>query len=248
MSSEKAKETNAGKNAFSFISKMSTRSKLIVIAAIAITFTFAFPIISMVSGRNFGSIVGTAVGSLHAVTEDMPAAYSQGVEDGLSATDIRASNENMLREVGKLDVLAANALLTDTHKYGDTYAALYSFGADVIFSVDVSKAQVFASEDHVIVRVPSPVAVINIDSTKTRLEAEWSRVFFDGSTERGIDAYLNSMKEIQSDARTALKEYDDLERKATLSAEKQIKMLYESISGKPNVEVIFEGTAGDNNE
>ena len=244
MNSEGKKKWNVGKM-FSFLSKMSSRSKLILFGAIALVFTFAFPIASMVSGNSFGTAVGTAVGSYYAATVDMPAAYSQGVEDGLSAKDVRTSIENAIRDVGKLDVLAANATLTDLHKDGESYAAIYSFGADVIFSVDISQAVVYSGDNQYIIKVPAPVAVINIDSTKTRLEAEYKRFLLDGSTENGIDAYLNSLKAIQGDAATSLQDYAYLEGQAKASAEKQIRMLYESITGNANVEVQFAETAGE---
>ena len=176
--------------------KHSKKQKILIAAVIAIAFTLFFPIVSSISGRRFGSSVGVAVGSFHAITEDMPAAYHQGIEDGLSAEDVRTDIGVRLREIGKLNVLAANAELSDIHKVGDTYAAIYTLGADVVFSVDLTEAEVFTNsgEKELIIRLPRPVAQINIDSTRTRLEDEWSRILFDGKTEHGIEEYINSMK------------------------------------------------------
>ena len=238
-----------GTKALEKITKMPSRIKLLILIILVFAFAVSFPFICGFAGRNFGRVVGTAVGSFQAVTVDMPEAYSQGKEDGLNAEDIRTDIQTKVREVAKLDVLAANAVISDAHRVGEKYAALYTFGADVIFSVDLSVAVVYQADDHLIIRLPKPVGQINIDSTKTRLEESWQKFLFDGSTKDGITAYINSVKQIQEDAENTLEDYDRLQQSAEDSAVKQIKMLAGAIAGdESTVEIVFEQEVRRNNE
>ena len=235
------------KKVASAIAGMPSRMKLILFGSLAVLFTFAFPIISNIVGNSSGAVVGTAVGSFHAITEDMPAAYNQGVEDGLSARDIRSEFQNEIREIGKLDVLACNAELTDKYKEGNAYEGIFTFGADVIFSVDITQAIVSVEEGKIKILIPKPVGKINIDSTKTRIEAEWKRPIFDGSTEEGITAYFNSMEAIKNNVTDKISDYAGLEKRAEASAIKQITSLAEMMStDRTPVEVEFMVKAGEN--
>ena len=213
-----------------FWKRIPAKTKLIIAGAVAVLFAFLFPVICSITGNGFGNTVGVAVGTFHAVTEDMPKAYSEGKTDGLSAADTLAG-VNKLREVGKLDVLAANAKITDVMKTGDKYAALYEMGADIIFSADISKAEFRYGENVVEIIIPAPEAVINFDSTKTRLLDEWQRWFGNGSSKDGIETYINSMKEIRKNAKEQIENYEYLEKRAGDSARKQVaeiaKMLVE---------------------
>lgn len=221
-------------------------SKMITLIVLAVVFIIAFPIISSITGGNVGRVVGTAVGSFQALTEDMPVAYSQGVQAGLNAEDVRLDYQNRIREIGELSVLAANAEITDVLKVGNKYEGLYTFGADVIFTVDITQATVYQAENKLIIKLPEPVGKINIDSTKTRLEDEWQRTLFNGSTENGITAYINSLKNIQNSTEESLKEYDQLKKQAEDSTIKQVAMITEMVVGSDKqVEIEFEGKAGE---
>ena len=232
---------------WALFTRLPARTKLMILAGIAVIFTFAFPIISSIAGNRFGTAVGVAVGSFHAVTEDIPAAYSDGKRDGLSAEDTRGVIGNQIHEVGRLDVLAANARLIDKHEVGKKYRALYELGADVIFSVDVTKAKVLTGENTVEIILPKPEAVMNIDSTRTRLLTYSQRPIFDGSSKDGIDAILNTMKQTQGNAPDVLEGYAELAGQAEESARQQITMLVKMIVGDDvRVTVRFEEKAGEN--
>ena len=230
----------------SSVAAAPARIKLIILIVLAVAFTIAFPIICNSTGRGFGTAVGTAVGTFQAVTEDMPAAYEQGVNDGLSAKDTRTEMQEKLQAVGKLDVLAATAQLTDFHEVGNKFAALYQLGADVIFSVDITKAKVLVGGNDLEIVLPKPEVEINIDSTKTRLEDYWQNWLFNGSTEQGINAYINSMKMIQGDAKKTLAEYQTLEAQAEESARRQVLLLAGFIAAPDvNITVHFEDMGGE---
>ena len=224
--------------------RVSAKAKLIIFAAIAVLFAFLFPVICSMVGGNVGATIGTAVGSFHAVTEDMPKAYNEGKAYGLSAEDTGISI-NKIQDVGKLDVLAANAKMTDVLKVGDKYAALYDMGADVIFSVDLSKAEFLYGDKMVEIVLPKPEVEFNLDSTRTRLVDEWQRLFLNGSAKDGVDAYINSMKKIKTNAKEQLSDYDYLEKQALVSAKQQVmelaKMLVEP---GVSIEVRFMETEG----
>ena len=247
MSQKPKKRTDSrASSVVSNVAAIPTRIKLIILIVLAVAFTIAFPIICSSTGKGFGTAVGTAVGTFHAVTEDMPAAYQQGVNDGLSATDIRTEMQEKLQEVGKLDVLAATAQLTDFHEVGNKFAALYRLGADVIFSVDITKAKVLVGETDLEIILPEPEVEINIDSTKTRLEDYWQHWLINGSTEQGINAYINSMKMIQGDAKKTLAEYEALEKQAEESARTQVLLLARFIAAPDiNLSVDFEDMGGE---
>ena len=224
-----------------FLGLIPKRVKLIILVAVIILFTFAFPIICNSIGNRFGQTVGTAVGSFQALTEDAPAAYAQGKADGLSAADTKVVIKNQIQEVGKLDVLAATAKLTDKHEYGDKYTALYQLGADVIFSVDLSKARVLSDETNIMIMIPLPEGKMNIDSTKTRLIDYVGKVLFNGKTEDGIDAYVNSLKQIQENATEQIDDYEYLLSQAKESAKSQVLSLARMASaGVTNITVAFE--------
>lgn len=245
MSTEKSK-INILSPVLSVFSRLSFRTKITILAVAAVVFTFAFPIISNILGKNFGNVVGSAVGSFQAVTVDMPEAYNQGKEDGLSAADTRTEIQNRLQEIGKLDVLAANATIHNLNKVGDKYSALYEFGADVIFSVDLSKATVLTGDSSIEIKLPKPVMEMNIDSTRTKLLAAWQRGWFAGTTEDGLTAYLNSFDQIQNNAPETLENYEWLMERAENSAREQIIMLTGFVAEKgKQIEVRFEETAGD---
>ena len=229
-----------------FLSSVSLRTKLIILILIVVPFSVAFPFLCSFTGNTFGKTVGAAVGSFQAVTEDMPAAYHQGKADGLSAADTQADLQSRMREVGRLDVLAASAQLTDPHKIGAKYSALYQIGADVVFSVDISRAEIKAGEKSIDIYLPEPEAEINVDSTRTKLEDVWQRGLFNGTAKDGIDAYMNSMETIQKSAKEAIADYNILEQKAISSAEKQVKMLAGLIAEKGTaINVYFDNGAGE---
>ena len=225
--------------------KISSRTKLIIIGSIAVLFTFLFPIICSVIGGSFGTAVGTAVGTFHAVTEDMPKAYAEGKAEGLSAEDTEVGI-NKIKEVGKLDVLVANAKLIDVHKDGEKYAALYDMAADVIFSVDVTQANFLYGDNLIVIVLPSPEVEINFDSTKTKVVDDWQNwvpLFGNGSTKDGLETYINSLKKIKIKAKEQIENYDYLEKQACDSAKKQVKELAQMLVEKgTNVEVKIQGT------
>ena len=226
-----------------FWKSISDKTKLIILGSIAVLFACLFQIICSVSGHAVGNTVGTATGTLQAATVVVPA-YQEGKEEGLSAKDMEVSI-NRIKEVGKLDVLAVNAKMTDVMKDGDKYAALLEIGVDVIFSVDISRANLLFGENVVVIVLPEPEVELSFDSTRTRLMDEWERVILNGSTKDGIDLYINSLKEIKQNAKEHISDYKYLESRAEESAKKQIAEMAQMFAGNNTVvNVRFDETEG----
>ena len=131
-----------------------------------------------------------------------------------------------IREVGNLEVLVANVEIPDYHEVGKKYAALYLFRGSAVFSVDLSKASISkTAEGEVIILLPEPTAVVNINDSETELLAEYQRKFFNGSADDGFQAFLNSLKMIDSIALDKVSNYELLMEMARASARKQTEML-----------------------
>ena len=95
-----------------------------------------------------------------------------------------------------------------------------------MFSVDLTQASVSKTpEGEVIILLPAPTAVVNINDSETELLAEYQRKFFNGSADDGFQAYLNTLKMIDSIALEKVSNYDVLMDMARSSAKKQVEML-----------------------
>lgn len=177
-------------------------------------------------GSGAGKLTGMAVGSYKGVTEGLEDGFSEGKASGLSAEDITADITQAVREVGNLQVLAANVEIPDYHEVGKKYAALYLFRGSAVFSVDLTRASVSrTAEGEVIILLPEPDVSVNINDSETELLAEYQRKFFNGSADDGFQAYLNTLRSIDSIAPDKVSNYEVLMDMARNSAKKQTEML-----------------------
>ena len=164
-------------------------------------------------------------------------AYENGKRDGLSAKDTTAKllADIISTENNKLEVLISSITLTDMHKSDkrfQKYQALYLFSAKVVFTVNMNEIEIINDDNgKIFIMVPNPEAEIFIDNTKTKKLAEMSNQLFDGSTEDGYTAYLNSMVEIDKNSIESISNYEGLMQMAQQSAISRIKKLAESICG-----------------
>lgn len=181
-------------------------------------------------GSGAGKLTGMAVGSYKGVTEGLEDGFSEGKAAGLSAEDITADITQAVREVGNLQVLAANVEIPDYHEVGKKYAALYLFRGSAVFSVDLTRASVSrTAEGEVIILLPEPDVSVNINDSETELLAEYQRKFFNGSADDGFQAYLNTLRSIDSIAPEKVSNYEVLMDMARNSAKKQTEMLASGI-------------------
>lgn len=191
-------------------------------------------------GQSTGSQVGKFVGSFEALT-DYREAYAEGKEQGLSAEDTTAEVANKIKEVERLEVLVASVKLNDIHTVGDDYAALYLLKGDAVFAVDLSKSEITEESDGLHIILPPLEMDLIVDQSKIEKVAEYQKLLFNGSSEDGFDAYLNSMAKIVEESKETLVNYDSLKRTAEETAIKQVEQLANSVAvEKRDVIVTFK--------
>ncbi|MBR6090819.1 MAG: DUF4230 domain-containing protein, partial [Anaerolineaceae bacterium] len=181
-------------------------------------------------GAGAGKMTGLAVGSYKGVTDGLERGAEAGKEAGLSAEDMTMDISQTVREVGNLEVLVANVEIPDYHEVGNKYAALYMFRGSAVFSIDLSAASISrTNEGEILIVLPEPSAVVRINDSETELLAEYQRKFFNGSADDGFDAYLNTLRMIDSISPDKVSNYDVLMEIARSSAKKQVEMLAKSV-------------------
>lgn len=177
-------------------------------------------------GSGAGKMTGLAVGSYKGVTKGLEEGAAAGKEAGLNSEDTTMEISRTVKEIGNLEVLVANVEIPDYHEVGKKYAALYMFRGSAVFSVDLSKASVSRTEDgEVIIILPEPAAVVNINDAETELLAEYQRKFFNGNADDGFQAYLNSLRLIDTISLEKVSNHEMLMDMARESAKKQVSML-----------------------
>ena len=202
----------------------------ILLAAGAVFFLYQADNIGTGIGSGAGKMTGLAVGSFKGVTEGLEEGAAAGKEAGLNSEDMTLEIGRTVKEVGNLEVLVANVEIPDYHEVGKKYAALYLFRGSAVFSVDLSKASISKTADgEVIILLPEPTAVVNINDSETELLAEYQRTFFNGSADDGFQAYLNSLRLVDQIALEKVSNYQMLMDMAKASARKQVMMLSQNV-------------------
>lgn len=183
-------------------------------------------------GTGAGSLVGKAIGSLDGMTRGKTEGTEAGRAAGLSAEDTVAEIANELKRTEELEVLAASVKLSNFHSIGEDkdYAALYLVNGNVVFTVDLSTADIIPMADGLHVTLPLPKGTLYIDESSVEKVAEYQRKFFNGNAEDGFDAYLNTMKHMQEATEETLDNYDTLIAAAKEAAVKQVTLLAQAVS------------------
>lgn len=222
----------------------------ILFAIIVCVFLYAISI--RINAKSWGTTVGNSLGSKvgsfsgsYGAWQDSKKAYAEGRAEGLSAEDTTVSIENRLKDLNKLEVLVASVKLKDIQKIGkkdeEDYAALYLLKGEIVFTVDLSIAQVEDNEGEILVTLPMPEGEIKFDDSLTEEKAEYQKHGWTGDNEAGFDAYINSMKKTSINAEDEIANYDALMLTAKNAAEKQVEQLAGSVSvNNKNVTVEFQ--------
>ena len=177
--------------------------------------------------------------------------FVEGAEDGknagLSAEDTEADIYSSIREVGKLEVLKASACKSNFQEIGTDYAKLQMYSADVVFTVDLNKAEIYDnSEETIRIVLPTPECSIAVDEEKTEKAAEYQQYFFSGSAKDGYYAEHNVRRELDEKGAEALENYSVLRDAAENSAVKNITLLVGSVNvDDKEIEVIFDKEVSD---
>ncbi len=177
-----------------------------------------------------GKTVGLALGSYDGVTKGISAGTQEGKAMGLSAADTEGEMVSKVKELGNLRVLVANVDISNYHELGSKYAALYLFRGSAIFSVDLTKADMMRNNaGEVVIMLPEPTAKVLINDSETELVKDYQRRFFNGSSEDGFEAYLNTLRMIDNISLEEVSNYEALLTMARDSARNQVRRVTESV-------------------
>ena len=192
-------------------------------------------------GTSAGEIVGTALGSLNGITYYREG-WDAGKEQGLSAEDTESTIiTHIIQGTGNLQVLVAGVTLDVSHEVGDKYAAIYLLRGEAVFMVNLNEAQIDIDQNTVTVMIPLPEVRLTVDETEVEKIAEWQTKFFNGSTDDGYIAYMNSIEQSKEAVAESISNYDELRKQAQEAAKEQVKMLVENMTGKEVNVSIFPG-------
>lgn len=218
--------------------------KTIAMTAVSVL-AVALCIFSGSVGKNLGSktggAVGTFTGSFDGVTVGLKEGTEAGRAEGLSANDTKADFKDKIYEVGKLEVLTAGVGIKNLHTVGEKYASIYVLKGNIIFSVDLTKAEFIEDslQNTMTVKLPQPQAELTINEEETVKLAQRQNKVFDGSAKAGYEEYLNTMKKTQSEIEEVISNYDQLLEQARNSAKTQIGYIAKQASLSDR-EIIFE--------
>lgn len=196
-------------------------------------------------GSTIGTVVGTAIGTRDGILVEVPKGIEDGKEQGLTAEDTQINIHENVARIGNLEVLQASVSMVNEHSSGDSYKKLEIMYGTLVFTTDLTQAQVQESAGEILILLPELKADLKIDEEKTKTLAEYAKPFLDGSAEDGFTASINSMKQIDENAEEQIGNYDALVEQAKSAALKNVKLLVEKISvAEKNVTVQFMEESG----
>lgn len=182
-------------------------------------------------GDTLGKTVGMAVGSFEGAVVAVPDGVEKGKTQGLSAedtvVDLKGILTDDLGEHGKLEVLTAKIKLDTSHKVGEKYSVLYIIGADAVFSVDLNKITIQNNDGNMYIELPQPTYELNIDYSDIEVLDERSRKLRNGKDSEGIEAFINSERQIKEAAENEIGQ--TLYELASEEAERQVRELAQSV-------------------
>lgn len=228
---------------------------VIVLVILAVMCSFA---------DDVGSFIGTIAGKMLAPFVSDEEAKEKELS-GESDTEVLIGNYTA--ELGNLQILSADVIITNFHEIGDksggdseetdplknntdtkdgSYQGLYVIEGELIFSVDLTKAKCSLSEDDqtLSVEIPEITFAVNPDYDTYMLleEKEKFNPFVDA--EDGYTSRLKSMNYFTENVESVIEDYEYLYSVAEESAINKVHDLVNEISGmKYTVNVSYEGEA-----
>ena len=219
--------------------KITPSDTLLLLMAVLLIFTVYWRItaesIGSRLGTDTGSAVGKAIGSFQGMTKGRKEGNEAGKAAGLKAEDTEAVVSNQLQQIENLEVLVASVKLSNFHEIGKEdshryYAALYLVNGNVVFTVDMSQAEISAQSDDLHIKLPKPKGTLYLDDSSVEKVAEYQTKIFNGSAEDGFDAYLNTMTKVQETSEETLANYEALVSAAEQAATNQVTLLAKAAS------------------
>lgn len=200
---------------------------------------------------NAGAGPGKIVGTVQGAREGYEKGYQEGKKEGLSAKDTEVKIEDGVKGLGFLEVLEAQMKMTDYFSISENkdYALLYSKEIQVIFSYDMTKADVEIENDKEIV-INMPPADVNIKIIDNSFEMidEYSKSKNSGSRKDAETAWINSKVELEKNAKNNLKNDELLMTKAENNAKVQVTNLVKALNNDAKVECHFYERENDDDK
>lgn len=210
---------------------------MVVLVAISISFLMCviklkrtIPSVAANVSGDMGVLAGKAIGSLQGITEGYSSGAEDGKKDGLSAFDMEMMI-SMIHEEARLEVLVAKAKAVDQMSIGDNkLRALYLIPCTVTFTVDLSESIIEEKDNNIYVYIPKPEPNFALDILKIERRAIYQTKFFDGTTEDGVDAYINTLKKLALETPKAISNYEEINDMAESAALSQVTDLVNSFT------------------
>lgn len=201
-------------------------------------------------GTVTGTMVGRGIGSARGLTEGQIEGTKSGRNAGINADDTIVTIENSMHQIENLEVLVATVKVTDVVTVGSDgkvitdegneqeginskdvkYKAALTMRGDLVFTVDMSKADITQDGDDLRITLPAIEHKFNIDNDSIEIIQEYQKKFFDGDAETGIKTYLETMSNIQSKTAEELDNYNSLHSQAVEAAKDEVERLAKSAS------------------
>ncbi len=191
----------------------------------AVPICFIGPASGKVIGTDLGSLVGSAEGSFNGFTEG----YEKGKEAGLSIQDVEVAVKDTMQNTAQLQVLAASVNLADETKIGNetnpAYASFEILKGDVVFTADLSQAEISTTDGTIHITIPPLKNEIYINEEETMKIAEFQKRVSSGSTMDGFEAYIKGRCQTVKATKESISNYNALQKDAEENAVNQIQLL-----------------------
>ena len=220
-----------------------------VIALLILAAVIAIPVWLLINADDIGTNVATQWGTLAGTAKgyrNAPESYMEGKESGkedaLQAKNTTADMQWKITQTGKLEVMIAGTQVTNFEERPElNYAVLYSMKANAVFSVDLAQASFSFSEDgsEVTIILPQPQVELFYDEEGNSKIAEWAPGSA-GSAEEGMEGHLNAREEVKKKTLEEFTSNVALMDSARKAAEKQVRLLVDSMTGNnKSVKIVF---------
>lgn len=182
-------------------------------------------------GTQNGQAVGTAIGTYHGITQGWAEGAEDGKQAGLSAADTTAEIKGKITPVGKLEVVKISTNNYNVmQQQGGNYVELQKIPADITYTVDLEQVEISLSGTELTVLIPEPEVDVASDPSEMEVIAteEYSTFasIFNGTSEEGITASVNSWNEEQKEM---MSKFEDPESVMYQNAEKLAKQHVEEL-------------------
>lgn len=239
-----------------FINLVKKIDTIIVLVILIIFLTYLLSIVNLqldatknvsnFAAKGIGEFVGKAIGSTQAII-DLPETIESAKEEGISGEDVNTSLLiDEIKNIGILEVLSTEVSIHQVYRYGGksekiednnnkiqadnktTYAALYIWKANGIFTVDLSNLNISNDSNTIMIKKPN-LKLIYDPKGKEKLN-EYGKPSFNVKDSDYLIGYLNSEKNAIQAAKEKIANYDLLVEESMESAEKTISFLINSLN------------------